>query len=118
VSCPSSVKKSFLPVRGKDGTLIFPTGSFVGVYYSKELKYAKSLGYTVIPLCGYLFEKKEALSKNMLIITSRVDYRQRKMEMKLCHLFLKSLFIHSMEDLVLTQIALKRSYAIASAITF
>lgn len=60
MSCPSSVKKSFLPVRGKDGTLIFPTGSFVGVYYSEELKYAKSLGYTVIPLCGYLFEKKES----------------------------------------------------------
>ena len=60
VSCPFSVKKPFLPVRGKDGTLLFPTGDFVGVYYSEELKYAKSLGYTVIPLSGYLFEKKES----------------------------------------------------------
>lgn len=60
VSCPSSIKKPFLPVRGKDGTLLFPTGDFVGVYYSEELKYARRLGYTVIPLTGYLFQKMES----------------------------------------------------------
>ncbi|MED6126280.1 hypothetical protein PIB30_076828, partial [Stylosanthes scabra] len=31
---------------------------FIGVYYSEELKYAKKLGYRVIPLSGYLFDRK------------------------------------------------------------
>ncbi|KAK8928896.1 hypothetical protein KSP39_PZI017853 [Platanthera zijinensis] len=36
------------------------TGEFVGVYYSEELKYAKSVGYTVLPILGYLFELMES----------------------------------------------------------
>ncbi|XP_021745272.1 uncharacterized protein LOC110711201 [Chenopodium quinoa] len=60
--CPMpGVKKPFLPVRGKDGTLLFPTGDLVGVYYSEELKYARDISYIVIPVSGYLFEKKESL---------------------------------------------------------
>jgi len=60
VECPQSIKKPFLPYRNKDGTLLFPTGTFVGVYYSEELKYAKEIGYTIIPICGYLFEEMES----------------------------------------------------------
>ncbi|KAJ8746889.1 hypothetical protein K2173_010161 (mitochondrion) [Erythroxylum novogranatense] len=60
VVCPETIKKPFLPYRDKNNTLIFPTGEFVGVYYSEELKFARSLGYTVIPISGYLFEKKES----------------------------------------------------------
>jgi hypothetical protein len=37
--------------------LLFPTGQFRGVYYSEELKYAEKIGYTIIPLRGYLYEK-------------------------------------------------------------
>ena len=59
VVCPKTIKKPFLPYRDKNNTLIFPTGEFVGVFYSEELKYAKSIGYTVIPISGYLFEKME-----------------------------------------------------------
>lgn len=44
----------------KNQNLIFPTGGFVGVYYSEELKYARDLGYTVLPISGYLFEKMES----------------------------------------------------------
>lgn len=43
----------------KKGGLIFPTGKFLGVYFSEELKYAQSIGYTVIPIKGYLYEKGE-----------------------------------------------------------
>lgn len=32
-------------------------GQFIGVYYSEELKYAQSIGYTIIPPRGYLYEK-------------------------------------------------------------
>ncbi|XP_048489772.2 DNA polymerase-like [Beta vulgaris subsp. vulgaris] len=61
VECPKSIKKPFLPYRNKkDGTLIFPTGTFVGVYYSEELKYARDIGYTIIPISGYLFDKMES----------------------------------------------------------
>jgi hypothetical protein len=36
VECPETIKKPFLPYRTKKNTLIFPTGEFVGVYYSEE----------------------------------------------------------------------------------
>ncbi|XP_055814596.1 DNA polymerase-like [Solanum dulcamara] len=61
VICPrtKNFKRPFLPYRMEDRTLVFPTGKFVGVYFSEELKYAKKIGYTVVPMSGYLFEKGE-----------------------------------------------------------
>ncbi|GJZ55890.1 phospholipase-like protein [Tanacetum coccineum] len=56
VVCPKTINKPFLPYRSKTGTLIIPTGEFIGVYYSEELKYAVGLGYKVVPISGYLFE--------------------------------------------------------------
>ncbi|KAL4294638.1 hypothetical protein HN51_045443 [Arachis hypogaea] len=58
VECPKTIKRPFLPYWDKNNTLIFSTGEFIGVYYSEELKYAKRLGYRVIPLSGYLFERR------------------------------------------------------------
>ena len=58
VVCPSTINRPFLPYKDSNDTLLFPTGKFVGVYYSEELKYARDLGYTIIPLRGYLFEDK------------------------------------------------------------
>jgi hypothetical protein len=58
VECPTTINRPFLPYRDHNNTLLFPTGSFVGVYFSEELIYARNLGYTIIPLRGYLFEKK------------------------------------------------------------
>ncbi|KAF3433475.1 hypothetical protein FNV43_RR24577 [Rhamnella rubrinervis] len=58
VVCPKTTNKPFLPYIDKNKTLIFPTGEFVGVYYSEELKYTRGLGYKVIPISGYLFEGK------------------------------------------------------------
>lgn len=58
VECPHNITRPFLPYRDENKkTLIFPTGNFVGVYYSEELKYARDIGYRIIPLSGYLFEK-------------------------------------------------------------
>lgn len=50
VVCPSHINRPFLPYRDKNNTFVFPTGKFVGVYYSEELKYARDLGYKIIPL--------------------------------------------------------------------
>lgn len=66
VVCPKTIKRPFLPYRDKNNTLIFPTGEFVGVYYSEELKYARGLGYTVLPISGYLFEKMESPFKDFV----------------------------------------------------
>jgi hypothetical protein len=46
--------------------LIFGTGKFRGVYFSEEFKYARSIGYNVIPLRGYLFYKGEGLFDNFV----------------------------------------------------
>lgn len=56
VITPPNIKRPFLPHRDDKNTLIFPTGKFVGVYYSEELKYARTLGYKIIPLSGYLYQ--------------------------------------------------------------
>lgn len=66
VVCPKTIKKPFLPYRDKKNTLLFPTGEFVGVYYSEELKYARRLGYTVLPISGYLFEEMESPFKHFV----------------------------------------------------
>ena len=61
VECPETITRPFLPYRcEKTKVLIFPTGKFCGVYYSEELKYARQIGYKIIPLHGYLFENKNS----------------------------------------------------------
>ncbi|KAG6487538.1 hypothetical protein ZIOFF_056126 [Zingiber officinale] len=53
VECPSHISRPFLPYKDQN-SLLFPTGKFIGIYYSEELKYA---GYEIRPLRGYMFEK-------------------------------------------------------------
>lgn len=60
VVCPKTINKPLLPYRDKKGILLFPTGEFMGTYYSEELKYAREIGYTVTLFSGYLFDKKES----------------------------------------------------------
>ncbi|KAF3951624.1 hypothetical protein CMV_022749 [Castanea mollissima] len=80
VECPKTIKKPFLPYRNKENTLIFPTGVFVGVYFSEELKYARDIGYTVIPISGYLFERKESPFKDFVssLFESRLEAKKSK----------------------------------------
>ncbi|KAM3319050.1 hypothetical protein P3S67_006250 [Capsicum chacoense] len=59
---PPYMKRPFLPYRTSKNRLIFPIGELVDVYYSKELKYAKTIGYQVTPLCGYIFQKMDPSS--------------------------------------------------------
>lgn len=78
VVCPKTIKRPFLPYKDKNKILIFPTGEFVGVYYSEELKYARDLGYTVIPISGYLFERKESPFKDFVssLFESRLEAKK------------------------------------------
>lgn len=60
VITPDNMDRPFLPYRGDDDTLLFPTGKFIGVFFSEELIYAQSIGYRVLPLSGYLFKRMES----------------------------------------------------------
>lgn len=67
VVCPEGIKRPLLPYRCNErGVLIFPTGKFFGVYYTEELKLAKSIGYKIEPLRGYLYEKGYGLFDNFV----------------------------------------------------
>jgi hypothetical protein len=78
VDCPLTIKKPFLPFRKKDETLIFPTGEFIGVYYTEELKFARDLGYKVLPLKGYLYEKKKSPFKDLVHTLSSNRVKAKK----------------------------------------
>lgn len=78
VVCPINISRPFLPYKDKTGTLVFPTGKFVGVFYSEELKFARDLGYHIIPLRGYLFEKKASPFKGFVshLYESRLESKK------------------------------------------
>lgn len=54
VSCPNNLKIPLLPYK-KDGSTIFPTGNWIGVYFSEELKEVVKHGYKVTLIKGYEF---------------------------------------------------------------
>jgi hypothetical protein len=66
VVCPDGMERPFLPFRGDDKILLFPNGTFEGVYFSEELKYAVTLGYRVYTLSGYLFTRMESPFKGFV----------------------------------------------------
>lgn len=78
VVCPTSIEHPFLPYKDKFGTLLFPTGKFIGVFYSEELKFARDLGYQIIPLRGYLFEKKSSPFESVIsdLYESRLEAKK------------------------------------------
>lgn len=67
VECPDTIDKPFLPYRNpRTNALLFPTGQFEGVYFTEELKFARTLGYKIVPKYGYLFYKKESPFKDFI----------------------------------------------------
>lgn len=59
VHCPASIKIPLLPKYDKFRGLICPTGSWKDIYFSEELKVAKTLGYTFKILRGVSYSKKK-----------------------------------------------------------
>lgn len=75
IVCPPERIRPFLPYRDpKTKTIQFPTGEFVGVYFSEELKYAREIGYQVTLLSGYSF--KEMNSPFEEFVKTSYDKRQ------------------------------------------
>ena len=55
---PDNLEMPLLPLRLKNGTVIYPKGQWIGTYFSEELKTVMTYGYKVKPLYGYSFEKE------------------------------------------------------------
>lgn len=79
IICPKDIKRPFLPYRKEDGTIIFPTGKFLGVYFSEELKYAASLGYKVYPINARIFDRMESPFKRFVydIYSKRLEAKAK-----------------------------------------
>ncbi len=56
VYCPVNISKPLLPKKHK-GKTIFPTGTWIGIYYSEELKAVEKYGYKVEIIKGLEFSK-------------------------------------------------------------
>lgn len=57
VTCPDTMLRPVLPYK-LDNRLVFPTGTWTGVYFSEELKAVKDIGYKIELISGYEFSKE------------------------------------------------------------
>lgn len=62
VECPKNIKIPLLPHKYENKT-IFPTGKWIGVYFSEELKAVKPHGYKITLIRGYEFSKINLFDK-------------------------------------------------------
>ena len=60
--CPKNMIRPVLPYKYK-GKTIYPTGIWIGVYFSEELKAVEKLGYKITLIKGYEFSKIDLFSK-------------------------------------------------------
>ena len=62
VSTPLDLKHPILPYRCDNGRVIYPTGTWEGMYCSEELKNAEKYGYKFDIINGYLFTAVDLFS--------------------------------------------------------
>lgn len=62
ITTPKQNLKPLLPYKHK-GKTIFPTGSFIGVYFSEELKAVQSRGYQITLISGYEYSQISLFTK-------------------------------------------------------
>ena len=79
-----------LPFRSQEGKLIFPTGDWVGTYYSEELLLAKEYGYSFRPVEAIIFRESKPFLKDY------VDYFTKIKEMGGAYRQIGKLFINSL----------------------
>lgn len=56
ITTPKNILKPLLPVKYQDKT-IYPTDSWIGVYFSEELKAVEKYGYNIKMIKGYEYSK-------------------------------------------------------------
>jgi hypothetical protein len=62
IECPKNIKIPLLPHKYQDRT-IYPTGKWIGVYFSEELKAVLPHGYKINLIKGYQFSKINLFKK-------------------------------------------------------
>jgi hypothetical protein len=62
IHCPSTMLRPVLPYK-YEGKTIYPTGYWIGIYFSEELKAVEKLGYKITLIKGYEFSKIDLFSK-------------------------------------------------------
>lgn len=66
VYCPPTLYRPFLQIKNNEGILHSPTGYFKGWFYTEELHYAASLGYTFKFIEGYEYDKGDSPFANYI----------------------------------------------------
>lgn len=61
IECPLNIERPVLPYK-YNGKTIFPKGTWIGVYFSEELKAVEKLGYKITLIKGYEFSKMDLFS--------------------------------------------------------
>ena len=61
IYCPQDIKIPLLPFKYK-GKTIYPTGRWIGIYFSEELKEVIKYGYKIRLINGYEFSKADLFS--------------------------------------------------------
>lgn len=70
ISCPTNIRLPILPIKSKELHselgILYPTGSWRGVYFSEELRLALTHGYKIIKIYdGYSFKKDRIFDSYM-----------------------------------------------------
>jgi hypothetical protein len=113
VFCPSSIKIPLLTKYDKLKGLICPTGNWVDVYFSEELKMAKSLGYKFKILRGISYKKKKIFASIITKFHSlRTQYSKNSPVNTIMKLLMNSLYgrFGMQPTLPVTQIVDKKQY--------
>ncbi len=78
IESPNNLYIPFLTYTDKKRGLISPEGKWTSVFFSEELKYAKSLGYRIFLKNGYIFQNKSRIFHNYVknIYDLRVKYKE------------------------------------------
>lgn len=92
VKCPTNIKNPILPFRKEDGTVIHPTGSWTGCYFSEELKNAINYGYEIKIIDGLKFEKGEKIFDGYVEQLYNIKKNTKGVKAKLAKLLLNSLY--------------------------
>lgn len=113
VFCPPSLKIPLLPKYDKFKGLICPSGRWKDVYFSEELKVAKSLGYTFKIIRGVSYQQKKIFVNIITTLyTLRNQYSKNSPSNTILKLLMNSLYgrFGMKPILPVTQIVDKKEY--------
>lgn len=67
ITPPLNLTNYIIPYRNEEGSIIYPSKEFTGIYWSELLKKSREYGYKIEILGGYQFEKGENIFKDFIL---------------------------------------------------